>query len=82
MIIPYAQAWQRYLISFIKHGDPNVMRLADVSVPWEMAGENMNVVNLQLAGFRNDVDSQVDREKCAFWQRAEYAPGWNTSPSP
>jgi hypothetical protein len=77
--IPVAIAWQLYLISFIKHGDPNVLRLQDMSAQWELAGREMNVVNLQWNGYRRDVDEQVDAEKCLFWQRAEYAPTWKTS---
>jgi carboxylesterase type B len=78
MHIPYARAWQSYLISFIKHGNPNVQRREE-TIPWESAGEDMKIVDLRWEGFKWDVDEQVDAERCAFWQNAEYAPKWNSS---
>jgi hypothetical protein len=78
MRLPYAQAWQSYLISFIKYGDPNVHRRQD-TIPWGYTGENMNIVDLRREEFKWDVDDQVDEERCAFWQRAEYAPVWNST---
>jgi len=76
---PYVRAWQSYLISFIKHGDPNVERDIETTIPWRRAGENMEVVNMQLKGFERDVDEQMDAKRCAFWQRAEYAPTWDVA---
>jgi hypothetical protein len=75
---PYAKAWQSYLISFIKHGDPNVSRRRG-TIPWDVAGDNMRIVDLRWEGFRWDVDDQIDPERCAFWQRAEYAKPWNVT---
>jgi hypothetical protein len=75
---PYAQAWQSYLISFIKHGDPNVERTGK-TIPWGYTGEEMRIVDMRWNGFILDVDDQVDGERCGFWQRAEYAPQWNSS---
>ena len=73
MQFPYAEAWRSYLISFIKHGDPNVERRLE-AIPWECASENMAIVDLRWDGFTWDIDDQMDEERCAFWQRAEYAP--------
>ena len=39
----------------------------------------MKIVDLRWEGFKWDVDEQVDAERCAFWQNAEYAPKWNSS---
>jgi hypothetical protein len=75
---PYAQAWQSYLISFIKHGNPNVQRRPE-TIQWEYAGPHMKMVDLRWEGFQWDTDDQVDASKCGFWQRAEYAPQWNCS---
>lgn len=75
---PYARAWQSYLISFIKHGDPNVERRPG-TIKWDIAGQDIRIVDLRWEGFQKDVDDQVDEERCAFWQRAEYAPPWNES---
>jgi hypothetical protein len=75
---PYARAWQSYLISFIKHGDPNIERRPG-TIEWDIAGKDIRIVDLRWEGFQRDVDDQVDEERCAFWQRAEYAPPWNES---
>lgn len=76
---PYARAWQSYLVSFIKHGDPNVHRRRE-TIEWDLAGKDMNILDLRWEGFQWDVDDQVDPERCAFWQKAEYAPPWNIPP--
>ena len=78
MRFPYAQAWQSYLISFIKYGDPNKERRRE-TIPWEYTTEEMRIVDLRWDGFVRDVDDQVDADRCGFWQRAEYAPPWNSS---
>jgi len=78
MRLPYAQAWQSYLIGFIKYGDPNVLRRAE-TIEWGVTGEEMRIVDLRWEGFQWSVDDQVDAERCGFWQRGEYAPLWNVS---
>ena len=78
MRLPYAQAWQSYLISFIKYGDPNVLRRPE-TIEWGVTGEEMRIVDLRWEGFQWSVDDQVDEERCEFWQRGEYAPPWNIS---
>lgn len=78
MRFPYAQAWQSYLISFIKYGDPNVDRRLE-TIHWDVTGDDMRIIDLRWDGFISDVDDQVDEERCRFWQRAEYAPPWNQS---
>jgi carboxylesterase type B len=76
--VPYARAWQSYLVSFIKHGNPNVQRREE-TIRWETAGEDIRIVDLRWEGFKWVEDDQVDAERCAFWQKAEYAPYWNSS---
>jgi hypothetical protein len=78
MRLPYAQAWQSYLIGFIKYGDPNVGRRGE-TIEWGFTGEEMRIVDLRWEGFQRSVDDQVDEERCRFWQTAEYAPPWNIS---
>ena len=78
MRFPYAQAWHSYLVSFIKHGDPNVQRGLE-TVPWEHSGDEMRILDLKWDGLTWDIDDQVDAERCSFWQRAEYAPILNSS---
>jgi hypothetical protein len=78
MRFPYAQAWRSYLISFIKHGDPNVERRQE-TIPWETTGDRLEMVDLRWDGFIWGEDDQVDEERCGFWQRAKYAPPWNSS---
>jgi carboxylesterase type B len=78
MHFPYAEAWQSYLISFIKHGDPNIERRPE-TIHWGVAGEDIKIVDLRWEGFSWKVDDQVDQGRCGFWQRADYAPIWNSS---
>ena len=73
---PYARMWQSYLVSFIKHGDPNLERKRG-TIEWGVAGNDMSIVDLRWEGFQWEFDDQVDAERCAFWQRAEYAPSWS-----
>ena len=77
--INYLKAWQSYLISFIKHGDPNIERDLESTIPWGLAGEQMWAINMRMRGFEWIIDEQVDEERCAFWQRAEYAPPWDVA---
>jgi carboxylesterase type B len=74
--LPHAQAWQSYLISFIKHGDPNVERRPG-TIPWRTTGAGINVLKMEWDGFSWTEDDQVPSDRCGFWQRAEYAPPWN-----
>ena len=76
--VPYARAWQSYLISFIKHGDPNVQRRPE-TIDWPSSGQEMKIVDLRWEGFVWKTDDQVDEDKCSYWQRADYAPKWNIS---
>jgi hypothetical protein len=78
MRLPYAQIWQSYLISFVKHGDPNVEKL-NGAMRWEPAGEKMEILDFRYDGIVWDEDDQVPEKKCSFWQRAEYAPTWNVT---
>jgi carboxylesterase type B len=75
----YVKAWQSYLISFIKHGDPNIERDKQSTIPWGLAGNEMRAINMKMRGIEWVEDEQMDEERCAFWQRAEYAAPWNTS---
>jgi hypothetical protein len=76
--VPYARAWQSYLISFIKHADPNMQRRPE-TIEWASSGTEMKIVDLRWEGFKWSYDDQIDEDKCAFWQKAEYAPKWNNT---
>jgi hypothetical protein len=62
----------------MKFGDPNVER-RDETIEWGLTGREMGIVDMRWEGFQWRMDDQVDAERCAFWQRAEYAPKWNAS---
>lgn len=78
MRLPYAQIWQSYLISFIKYGDPNIASVPG-AMQWKKTGDKMEIIDLRWDGIIWDEDDQMNSERCAFWQRAEYAPPWNVT---
>ena len=49
------------------------------TIPWETTGDRLKMVDLRWDGFEWGEDDQVDEERCGFWQRASYAPPWNSS---
>ena len=52
------------------------------TIEWASSGMEMKIVDLRWEGFKWTNDDQVDEGKCAFWQRAEYAPTWNNTVLP
>lgn len=49
------------------------------TIEWPSSGIEMKIVDLRWEGFKWKNDDQIDEGKCAFWQRAEYAPTWNNT---
>lgn len=39
----------------------------------------MKAINLRMKGMEWTVDDQINEKRCAFWQRAEYAPPWDVA---
>jgi hypothetical protein len=67
----YARALQRYFISFVKHGDPNVER-GSGTTEWPIFGKDKRIVDVTLLGFWGLKDHQLPEDECHFWQNAIY----------
>ncbi|MCJ1420544.1 hypothetical protein MMC32_006901 [Xylographa parallela] len=73
-----APAYQSYLTSFVRAGDPNAHRARLTTVAWPVvdlgAGELLgDVLNVGDAGFSLVEDAQNPRANCAFWVDFEAA---------
>lgn len=68
----YAQGLQSYLVSFVKHGDPNVERRLG-TVEWPLFGNKDTIVDVTPSGFSVlQTDDEISEERCKFWQSAPY----------
>jgi len=67
----YAKGLQSYLISFVKHGDPNVER-GSGTIGWPLFGSGKAIIDITLAGFSQTSDDELPNDRCAFWQPAPY----------
>jgi len=65
------KAFQSYLASFVKSGDPNSGR-AQATVEWEHFGTEGEVLKMDGVEFKMVQDEQVPEDRCGFWQEAEY----------
>lgn len=67
------QQFQSYIVSFVKHGDPNTDRNTSIP-PFQLFGTEKNYIQLKwLKGFKALApDTELPEERCEFWQSASY----------
>ncbi|OLL21704.1 Secreted lipase [Neolecta irregularis DAH-3] len=69
-----AWALQRYLVSFVRSGDPNTYRVKDGvgNVQFPRYGSEQTILNMDIIGFDARPDPQVPSDRCDFWVTAPY----------
>lgn len=67
----YAEGLQRYFISFVKDGNPNIERSGG-TVAWPVIGPGKRIVDVTPFGFDVTTDDELPEDRCEFWQSAKY----------